>query len=238
MTPPSHPDPFRFPVEAGPLHRTQRLIPSRFPPVQAFETVASADDLDAVMELEGWTNDRIVAHRLNRIPRGLRVHGGANASVVMASFLHGSPEGQRFTSSALGAWYASLDMATAVREVAHGLRREIRRTGWADMVGDFRAYSADLVGGFVDIRGAGADHAGLYHRDSYALSQPFGEAVRTLSLDDAPQVTGIVYDSLRHDGGTNAVCFHPPSVQSVAQGIHIRLTVPREGRIIAERLSA
>ena len=35
--------------------RTHRLIPSRFPPVNAFETVASPEDLAAVFELEGWS---------------------------------------------------------------------------------------------------------------------------------------------------------------------------------------
>ncbi len=53
---------------------TFRLIPSRFPPVGAFDNVSSPDDLAAVMELEGWTNDRLVQARLNRLPRSRWLH--------------------------------------------------------------------------------------------------------------------------------------------------------------------
>jgi hypothetical protein len=48
---------------------TFRLIPSRYPPIAAFETVSSSDDLAGAMELEGWTNDRLVEERLARLPR-------------------------------------------------------------------------------------------------------------------------------------------------------------------------
>ncbi len=43
---------------------TRRLIPSQFPPIGLFETVTRAADLEAVMELVGWTNDRLVADRI------------------------------------------------------------------------------------------------------------------------------------------------------------------------------
>ena len=52
-----------------------RLIPSKFPPIGLFDTVATAADLTAVLELVGWTNDRLVADRIDRLPQsemGLR----------------------------------------------------------------------------------------------------------------------------------------------------------------------
>ena len=70
---------------------TYRLIPSRFPPIGLFDTVATAADLPAVMELVGWTNDRLVVERLNRLPQSAWVFGRPNSSVIMASFLHGAP---------------------------------------------------------------------------------------------------------------------------------------------------
>lgn len=103
---------------------TWRLIPSRFPPVATFDNVASADDLQAVMELEGWTNDRLVAERAGRLPREQWVYGTLNASMVMASFLHVADTGMRFNSGQLGAWYAGLALKTSIAEVAHHLRRE------------------------------------------------------------------------------------------------------------------
>ena len=83
----------RFDQAPNPAHR---LIPSRFPPTNAFETVTDAADARAVMELEGWTNDRLVAERLNRLAEDDWVFGRANASVVMAAFLHTAPGGLRF----------------------------------------------------------------------------------------------------------------------------------------------
>jgi len=48
---------------------TNRLIPSQFPPIGLFDTVATTADLSAVMELVGWTNDRLVAERIGRLPQ-------------------------------------------------------------------------------------------------------------------------------------------------------------------------
>ena len=108
---------------------TRRIIPTRFPPVPAFEAVTSEDDLSDIFELEGWTNDRLVATRLSRLDRSQWVYGRPNASIVMSSFLHGSVTGMRFTSAVLGAWYAATDLMTAVLEVANGLRKEIALSG-------------------------------------------------------------------------------------------------------------
>ena len=60
---------------------TTRLIPSRFPPIPTFDAVTTPDDLEAVMELEGWTNDRLISPRLARLPRAEWVYGVPNASV-------------------------------------------------------------------------------------------------------------------------------------------------------------
>jgi hypothetical protein len=99
------------------------LIPSQFPPIGLFDTVATAADLTAVMELVGWTNDRLVADRIARLPQTEWVYGVANASIVMAAFLHVAPGGMRFNGPDLGAWYAADDIRTAAAEVGHHLRR-------------------------------------------------------------------------------------------------------------------
>ncbi|MGO8077687.1 hypothetical protein AB9F41_35220, partial [Rhizobium leguminosarum] len=63
-----------------------RLIPSQFPPIGLFETVTRSADLEAVMELVGWTNDRLVADRIQRFPKDQWVYGVANASIVMDAY--------------------------------------------------------------------------------------------------------------------------------------------------------
>jgi len=130
-----------------------RLVPSRFPPIGLFDTVATAADAAAVMELAGWTNDRLVAERIDRLPRDQWVYGRANASIVMASFLHVAPGGMRFNGPDLGAWYAAASIVTAAAEVGHHLRREAVARSVKGMRRTYRNYTAALIGDYRDIRG-------------------------------------------------------------------------------------
>src|SRR3954468_2975612 len=139
-----------FAAAPRPAHR---LIPSQFPPIGLFDTVATAADASAVMELVGWTNDRLVADRIDRLPRDEWVHGVPNASIVMAAFLHVAPGGMRFNGPELGAWYAADDIRTAAAEVGHHMRRETVARGVATMNRRYRAYAATLLGDYLDMRG-------------------------------------------------------------------------------------
>ncbi|AYV45075.1 hypothetical protein CFHF_04385 [Caulobacter flavus] len=210
-----------------------RLIPSRFPPIGLFDTVATAADLDAVMDLAGWTNDRLVAERIARLPAEERVYGRPNASIVMASFLHVAPGGMRFNGPDLGAWYAAEHLATAVAEVAHHLRREAVATGVATLSRQYRVYTARLEGDYLDIRGQQAARPEVYASDDYAAGQVLGEGVR------AAGGAGILFDSLRRLGGANVVAHRPRNVQDVTQGDHYELRVQAGSRRIeAKRLAA
>jgi RES domain len=207
-----------------------RLIPSRFPPIGAFDTVATAADLEAVMELEGWTNDRLVAHRLARLPREEWVHGRANASVVLGAFLHVAAGGMRFNAGELGAWYAAAALATAAAEVGHHLRREAVDSRVATLTRDYRCYLSTLAGQHVDIRGRQAELPDAYAAAGYGPSQAFGESLR------ARGEAGILYDSLRHAGGVNVAAFRPSLVLDVIQADHYRIAVSAAARRIDVRL--
>ncbi|MBK1838850.1 RES family NAD+ phosphorylase [Azospirillum sp. YIM B02556] len=209
---------------------THRLIPSRFPPIPAFDGVTRPEDLEAVMELEGWTNDRLVRERVARLPRDQWVYGVANASVVMAAFLHAAPAGGRFNSGELGAWYGAWALKTAIAEVAHHLRREAVYRRLPEMRLTYRLYTARLDGSFLDIRGQGAARPDLYAAVDYRASQAFGEEVRR-----GGQAAGIVYDSLRHQGGVNAVAYRPRLILEVTQADHYEITAPVEGAVVARR---
>jgi hypothetical protein len=220
-----------YPFAVAP-HPTWRLIPSRFPPIGAFETVATAADLGAVMELEGWTNDRLVAERVARLPEADWVYGIPNASVVMASFLHAATSGNRFSGPELGAWYASASLVTAVAEVAHHLRREAFARGRPEERRVYRSYRARLLGAdYLDLRGHRSARADLYASTSYTASQAFGEEVRAAGR------SGIVYESLRHRRGTNVVAYRPRQIVDIVQADHYDLIVPIAGKVIARRLS-
>jgi RES domain len=210
---------------------TYRLIPSRYPPLSAFDSVTSADDLEAVMELEGWTNDRLVLERVSRLNKADWVYGVPNASVIMASFLHGGLQGLRFTSADLNGWYASLARRTAIAEVAHHLRREAVNMRVPSLTLQYRTYTAKLVGAYQDIRGMATTRPELYRPDDYTASQVFGESIRASGGD------GVVYDSIRHAGGANVVALRPRNVGDVVMGTHYEITAPVSGKVVARTLS-
>ena len=210
---------------------SHRLIPSQFPPIGLFDTVARAADLEAVMELAGWTNDRLVVERIARLPRTEWAFGRANASIIMAAFLHAPPSGARFSGPDLGAWYGAGAVETAVAEVGHHLRREALARGRTAATRRFRAYRARLEGSYIDLRGV-ADPA-LYASDTYAASQAYGEAQRAAGED------GIVYDSLRHRGGVAVCAYRPHNILEVVQAEHLDIAVLTDDpRIEVTRLAA
>jgi len=206
-----------------------RLIPSQFPPIGLFETVARAADLEAVMELAGWTNDRLVADRIQRLPQDEWVYGIPNSSIVMAAFLHAAPGGMRFNGPDLGAWYAADDLRTAAAEVGHHLRREAHARGVATMVRTYRNYAATLLGDYLDIRGEQTLRSEIYDGTSYTASQVFGEHVRSTGG------AGILYDSLRRRAGVNIVAHRPRNIRDVVQADHFEITVSAHDRRIDVR---
>lgn len=211
------------------FHPSYRLIPSRFPPVGLFDTVATTADLNAVMELAGWTNDRLVAERRARLPQSEWVFGRANSSIVMAAFLHAPLTGARFNGPDLGAWYASADIRTAAAEVGHHLRREAVARRIPRLSRTYRTYWARLDGKHVDIRGRQPAMPELYAPDDYRASQVFGEDLRKTAE------TGILYDSVRFVGGSNAAVFRPTCILDVTQADHSEISVSAETKRIEVR---
>jgi RES domain len=208
---------------------THRLIPSKFPPIGLFDTVATAADLASVMDLVGWTNDRLVADRIERLPQTEWVYGVPNASIVMAAFLHVAPGGMRFNGPDLGAWYAANDLRTAAAEVGHHMRRETVARNLDAMTRTYRAYRATLLGDYLDIRGQQSTHSAVYASNSYDASQKLGEEVR------ASGGAGLIYDSLRRRGGINVVAHRPRNITDIAQTDHFEITVMARSRTIDVR---
>lgn len=212
--------------------KTHRLIPTKYPPIQTFEAIASPEDFENLMELEGWTNDRLVAHRLKRLPEEQWVYGTCNASIIMASFLHAPPGGLRFNSGDLGAWYCSLDTKTAIAEVAHHLKREAIHCGWREMRVAYRCYHAKLLGNFCDIRHQQTTYPQFYYNDNWVESQQFGEGLRAEGKD------GIAYSSIRYIGGENIVAYKPKQITQVIIGETYDIQVPVDGKVVARRVIA
>jgi hypothetical protein len=185
------------------------------------------------MELVGWTDDSLVAHRIARLAQDEWVYGRPNSSIVMAAFLHVAPGGTRFNGPELGAWYAAAALRTSAAEVGHHLRREAlaRRVRRAERT--YCAYTCSLAGSYLDIKGEQAMRADIYAPDSYASSQRLGESVR------AGGGTGIIYDSVRHSGGVNVVAYRPRNVLDVLQAEHFQISVEAASkRMQVKRIAA
>jgi hypothetical protein len=195
---------------------THRLIASRYPSTGILDRVAAPGDLEAIIELEAWTNDRVSNELgiLLRLPRDEWVVGRPMASVVMAAFCHPRAGGGRFNDADRGAWYAGFSLETAHAEVAYHRGRELAEVGVTDARLELREYQAEFTGPFHDIRAERREHEPLHHPERYGASQAFG---RRLLADGS---NGIVYRSVRHIGGTCLACFRPRLVVKVRVAGH------------------
>ena len=210
------------PVSLLRQHDTHRLVPSRHLPRHASVLAAIADDdeeLRAVMDLEGATNDRLIAHQ-QRLPGiGLEelVFGVPHAEVINASFCHAHPLGARFSSPERGAWYAAFDVATSQAEVGFHKAVQLAEIGRFDDSVTYDEYLADFSASFHDLRSARGFRACLDPR-SYVESQALAE--RLLAVGSL----GIIYPSVRHSGGMCVACFRPALVGNVRRGKTYRFT--------------
>ena len=181
------------------------------------------------MELVGWTNDRLVAERIDRLPQDEWVYGTPNSSIVMAAFLHVAPSGMKFNGPALGAWYAADDIRTAAAEVGHHLRREAAARNAATMSRTYRAYAATLLGDYLDIRGQQPTRPDVYASERYDASQKLGEEIRTSGG------AGLLYNSLRRRTGINVVAHRPRNIVDIVQTDHFEITIMAASRTIDVR---
>lgn len=192
--------------------RTFRIVSSRFPPVGVFDAIATPDDLDALFELEGMTNDRLreAIGDLNAVPRERRV-SGPGMTPVMAAFTHPNTAGSRFSDGRTGVFYAALAIDTAIRETVHHRQRFLRATCERACRLDMRCYVHRIGGTLDDIRGG---YPELHAADSYAASQTWAAERRRNGAD------GVVYDSVRDSGGTCFGLYYPDLVRSCTQHTH------------------
>lgn len=202
---------------------THRLIPARY--TERDESVLARltddpDELSALFELEGATNERLLgeAGLLPGITVRELVFGLSYSHIVNAAFTHASPFGSRFSGPERGAWYAAFTRKTSELEVAYHKSRELQEVRWQEketfLYVDFLA---DFRGTFHDIRGD-ARFGDCLNASSYKASQRLaGELLEEGSA-------GVVYPSVRHEGGTCIVCFRPALVNNVRKGSSVSIT--------------
>lgn len=162
------------------------------------------------------TNDRLreEAGDLALVPPEDRV-SGPGTSPIMAAFTHLNPVGDRFTDGSYGVFYAGLTLETAVAETRYHRTRFMEATDEPAQELDMRVYAVDLAAEMHDIRGMRDSHPAYYHPGSYAMSQALARDLRKDGSD------GIVYQSVRHDGGECAAVFRPRLLSNCRQERHL-----------------
>jgi RES domain-containing protein len=197
-------------------HPCYRAIPSRFPPIDLFERVADAADLDAVIELESLTNDRLRDElgEIRLVPREERVVG-PGAGYVMAAFTHPAPAGGRFSAARSGAYYAARALATALAESSHHRATFLRATHEGPLQLDMRVLEADLDARLHDLRRLQRRSPELYDREDYTASQALARALRAAGSE------GVVYDSVRHEHGQCVAVFRPKRIRNCRATLHV-----------------
>lgn len=203
------------PTRWRPCHR---LIPSRFPTVGLYDTVADPADLDVVFAIESLTNPRIrdEVGQLQLVAPDERV-SGAGSTVIMAAFTHLNPEGSRFSDGSYGVYYAAHTLETAIAEVGHHRALFLSRTREPAMDVDMRAISANLDAELHDLRGLGKRGAALLDPDDYAPPQALARRLR------AAGSWGVQFPSVRHEGGLCVGVFRPKALRQARAGTHIAL---------------
>ena len=222
--------------------RTHRLIASRYPTIGVFDGLADdEEELRLAFLLESATNDRhrLHANRLSLLPLG-EVVSGPTASIVMAAFLHVDEQGGRFTDGRLGAWYASLAVETAIAETLDHSDRRLRLSeGAFPSTIQIRELVATPDVELCDLRGEQETRPELYHPDpaNYAAAQAFAADLRWPGEGGLGE-DGLIYDSVRHEGGINLCLFRPSLIPlPVLQGDHYEYRWDARGQTHVVRLT-
>ena len=194
---------------------THRLIPSAYDKETVLNRLTTdSDQLAALLELEGATNERLLgeAGLLPRITVRELVLGLSYSHIVNAAFTHPKPLGSRFNGPERGAWYWGFSLETAGIESrfisrkkngkSTGKRRKhfFMLISWQISEGNFTIFVTIPVLPNVWIRTA---------------MQPL-KSWRGELLDKGS--AGVVYPSVRHSGGTCIACFRPALVNNVRKG--------------------
>jgi RES domain-containing protein len=205
------------PVVTEAFPRTVRLVATaRLRQAVLTPLVDTAAELEALAEIEGATSSRQIAQErgISGLAANELVYDVPHARFINASFAYARPQQpNRFNGADRGAWYAALDVATCLAEVGYHLTRMLADAGDFNATVEYAEMLSSLAGDFFDLRplpehpALGADEA-----TAYPVGNALAERARAAGLN------GIIYPSVRHQGGTCIAALRPAAVQSVRQG--------------------
>ncbi len=196
-----------------------RIIASRYPPIALFERVSDNPAVwDVLIELEQATNPRVrdETGEIALVPTERRVTG-PNASWVMAPFTHVNRNGSRFSDGSYGVYYAARTLQTAIKETGYHFARFAADSSDPPRREDMRVLLGTLDAKLHDVSRLDDKAKRLIlDAESYAHSRPFAAELRD---DDSD---GIVYPSVRDEGGSCIAAFWPDVAGVPMQERHLQ----------------
>lgn len=191
-----------------------RIIPSVYPPINFFEDLVDATEMETLWEIESLTNERLrqEAGDIFLIPQEDRICG-PGSSIIMAAFTHLSKP-TRFSDGSYGVYYAGFSLETAIRETVYHRESFLRATVEEPSQLTMRLYEGTIIKPLHDIREK--IFLGLHDPMGYSESQVFGRKLRDRSS------WGLLYNSVRHQGGACIAAFRPPAVSIPSQISHLK----------------
>lgn len=192
---------------------------SHIPPIDVYDDLADPHDWERLTRSVQRTNPRtnMDLGDVSLIPPD-RILTGEGATWVIGAFTHVSPDRpSRFTDGRFGVYYAGKALETALREHCFHIGRFYSATnqqaGWKSEV---RELVGSVDAELIDLRG---DEGKPYldpDPNNYSPSQQLATQLREDGED------GIVYPSLRHEGGECIAALWPNVVTPPVQGDHFR----------------
>ncbi|MFO1322100.1 MAG: RES family NAD+ phosphorylase [Burkholderiales bacterium] len=193
-----------------------RIIPSRYPSVFLFDRVAAPEDFDALYALEALTNDRVrdEVGRIELVAKEDRLFGPGTGA-IMAAFTHLNPDGSRFSDGSYGVFYAARQRETAIAETRHHHGRFLAATAEPPMHLSMRLYRVGLDTPLHDLRPRKAPFVAAHDPESYAASRTLAATLRREGSN------GVVYRSVRHDGGECVGLFKPRAARECVHAAYL-----------------
>lgn len=208
-------DPAAVPTTAVHCVRARRIFRDVHPSVDLLEDIADPEDWALLIAAAMKTNPRLAETigNLDLVPPARRV-AGLGASHLMAPFTHATTDHpSRFSDGRYGVLYVGRSFATALAETLHHHARFMAGTaqapGWTSQ---FRELLLGVRGTLHDLRGGQPKFGNLLAPASCAEPQALAAALRASGSD------GVVYSSVRHQGGECAGLFYPDRAGNVVQG--------------------
>lgn len=192
-----------------------RVIPSEFPPINFFERLVNPEFMDELYYIESLTNDRLrdEAGDITLVPAEDRI-SGPGSSPVMAAFTHTSKcTPSRFSDGSYGVYYAAKTLETAIEETKYHRASFLSFTNEDPGEIDMRVYIGEVLKPLHNIRGQ--EYIYLHNPDDWISSQAFGQSMREINS------WGIVYRSVRDQGGECIAVLRPSAVSIPRQGSHL-----------------